>query len=125
MLFFSFLFCCAEDKCVINYLGSLGIKERILIARRPCQHIVGSSKDTWLRLWFEPIISDKRNFIITLKDFRGNIRNEWDLISDDSERMKNFGAVEKGDMFEIQEQGSYPYIQSDLRFMLYSAGKHE
>ena len=48
----------------------------------------------------------------------------WDLIPGDSKHMRNFGAVEKGDRFEIQEQ-SYAYNQSgfDLRFMLYSAGK--
>ena len=126
---FSFLFYYADDKCIIDYLGSLGTKERILLAPiRPCRHIVRSNKDTWLRLWFEPITSKEGNFIITLKDFRGKerINNTWDLSPGNSKHTRNFGAVEKGDRFEIQEQ-SYAYNQwrFDLRFMLYSAGKDE
>ena len=119
----------ADDKCVKDYLGSLGIKERIRVAQRSCRHIVRSNKDTWLRLWFEPITSKKENFIITLKDFQGNerINSKWDLKLGDSKHMRNFEAVEKGDRFEIQQLSSLADSQLlfDLRFMLYSAGKDE
>ena len=119
----------ADDKCVKDYLGSLGIKERIRLAQRSCRHIVRSNKDTWLRLWFEPITSKEENFVITLKDFQGNerINSKWGLKSGDSKHMRNFEAVEKGDRFEIQQQSSLADNQLlfDLRFMLYSAGKDE
>ena len=110
---------------MIDYLGSLASEHHILVAKRPCRHIVRSHKDTWLRLWFEPITSNVGNVSITLKDSREKERIMWNLKADDPKQMRNYGAVEKGDMFEIQEQSSYAKNKFDLRFKLYSTGKDE
>ena len=111
------------DKCMKDYLGSLGTKHRIRVAQRPCLHVVRSHKDTWLRLWFEPITSNDGNVSITLKDSRGKERIKWNLKPGDSKHMRNFGAVDKGDRFEIEEQSLLAHNKFDLSFMLYSAGK--
>lgn len=58
-----------------------------------------------------------------MKDFWEKECNKWNLKLNDSEHKRNFGAVDKGDRFEIQEQSKPAYF--NLRFMLYSAGKDD